>query len=214
MIVYTAIYGDYDNLRPHLDLPGVDWICFTDNHALLDNPRNWEVHYEPGRYNHPRLNAKWWRCHPPTVGTAIWTDGSIQWLDGGYLLDIEQLLDHHDVALLRHIDRDCIYEEAAVSMPLDKYLNQPIGTQIDFYRRQLSWPAHNGLWQTGILGWAGTQKARQIGAAWFAHNWIFTYQDQLSFPIIVDQYDAKVADLPGGFWENPAFIYQHHNRDD
>jgi len=51
-------------------------------------------------------------------------------------------------------------------------------------------------------------------AQWFAHNDTLTYQDQLSFPYIVRLYDLKVADLPGGFWENPAFTYHHHHRED
>lgn len=213
MIVYTAIYGDYDNLRPHLEIPGVDWICYTDNEDLLDDPRGWDVRLHRTRYRHPRLAAKWWKCHPPTDGKAIWTDASITWVDAGYLLNIEEQLDNFDVALLPHIRRQCIYDEAFESWPLPKYVGQPIGAQIDFYRNY-PWPPMAGLYQGGIIGWAGNVRARQIGAAWFAHNWIFSYQDQISLPVILDQYDASVCWLGGGFWENPAFLYRHHNRED
>jgi hypothetical protein len=51
-------------------------------------------------------------------------------------------------------------------------------------------------------------------AQWFAHNDTLTYQDQLSFPYIARLYDLKVFDLPGGFWDNPAFTYHHHHRED
>ena len=75
-------------------------------------------------------------------------------------------------------------------------------------------PPKAGLWQTGILGYAAGLRPRLAAAAWFAHNDILTYQDQLSFPYIERIYDLKIAELPGGFWENPAFTYVHHHRED
>lgn len=211
MIVYTAIYGGYDNLHPHPTMPGVEWIAFTDDPRL--EPNGWEVRWEAGRFDHPRLSAKWHRCHPPTDGKALWLDGSIQWRDLEYLIQIEEALETHDVALLRHIHRDCVYEEVAASVPLKKYEGQPLGAQMDFLRKRRMVP-HGGLWQTGILGWAAGVRPRLAAAQWFAHNDTLTYQDQLSFPYIARLYDLKVFDLPGGFWENPAFSYHHHHRED
>lgn len=211
MIVFTAIFGDYDTLHPHPNLPGVEWVAFTDNPAM--DPNGWDLYIEAPRFDHPRLSAKWYRCHPPTDGKALWLDGSIRWRDVEYLIRIEEMLDRHDMVCLRHIYRDCVYDEVMASVPLEKYRGQPLGAQLDFLRRRHQ-PPKAGLWQTGILGFAAGPRPRIATAAWFAHNDILTYQDQLSFPYIVDLYGLNVGELPGGFWENPAFQYIHHHRED
>lgn len=51
--VYTAIYGGYDPLREQPEIPGVEYICFTDDPTLKAKP--WRVEYQAPRYEHPNL---------------------------------------------------------------------------------------------------------------------------------------------------------------
>ena len=211
MIVYSAIYNGYDNLLEQPDWDGVRYVCYTDDESLTSD--QWEIRYEPLRYSHGRLNSFWWKCHPPFDEPCLWLDGSIQLRQQLFLREILELLADADLCAIPHIERDCIYDEAIFSMWADKYTALDLGRQIDHYRRS-GWPPHAGLWQVGILGWAATTKARQLGAAWFAHAELFTHQTQVSLPPLIDDYDATIADIPGGFWNNPNFRYVHHLRDD
>ena len=53
-IVYTSIYGDYDNLKDQPDI-GADYICFTDNPDLKSDC--WEIRYDPiYQHLHPHRN--------------------------------------------------------------------------------------------------------------------------------------------------------------
>lgn len=209
MIVYSAIYGDYDILRPALD--GVPHVLFTDRDPV--DPVGWTVVVEPARFEHPRLAAKWWKAHPPFNGACLWIDGSIQLQTVEFVDQVCDLLDDADLAMQRHPKRDCIYSEAAASHRMEKYDGCDVFGQVELYRRA-GWPEHAGLWQCGILGWSATATARRLGAAWFAHCELLTYQDQLSMPVLAARYGAKIADIPGPFWGNAGFGYHHHRRED
>lgn len=47
--MYTSIFGGYDTLKPHPDIPGVDWVCFTDDPALRQD--GWTVAVDRPRYD-------------------------------------------------------------------------------------------------------------------------------------------------------------------
>jgi hypothetical protein len=65
--VYTAIFGDYDELHspPRQSVP-TDFICYTDS-AKLSNPRWIVVRDLRLPALHPRLRAKWFKTHPHTL---------------------------------------------------------------------------------------------------------------------------------------------------
>lgn len=209
MIVYSAIYGGYDHLKPvTVDVPHV---LFTDQ--KIGDPLGWDVVVEPPMFDHPRLSAKWWKMHPPFDGHCLWIDGSISVLQIEFVHLVDRLLDDADMAMQRHPKRDCIYEEAKVAQPLPKYQEYDLMGQVSRYWRA-GWPKHAGLWQCGIMGWSGSKKANRLGAAWFSHCELLTYQDQIALPVLAARYQVRIADIPGPFWDNPAFSYGHHLRDD
>lgn len=214
MIAYTSIYGGYDPLRPHADHPDVDaWLCFTDNPDL--QAPGWETVIEPARYEHPRLSAKWRKCHPPDAERSIWVDGSLHVHNPDYFTMLAGLLDTADMAFFRHPNRDNIRDEAVASHAIawEKYKDCDVHGQVNRYEQRKS-TGGLGLWASTTFGRNHTPAVLQMGAAWMAHCDLLTYQDQLSLPVLLDDYGITVAPIPGRLTPNEWFWWCAHTRSD
>lgn len=213
LVAYTSIYGHYDPLRPHPDHPDVDaWVCYTDNPALTCP--GWETVVEPARYPHPRLSAKWRKCHPPDADRSIWVDGSVELFDPAYVDVVCKLLGDADMAFIPHPDRTNIRDEAAASLAIaaQKYGGLDVHGQVDRYEARKG--PQSGLWASTTFGRNHTPAVLQMGAAWMAHCELLTYQDQLSLPVLLDDYGITVAAIPGGLLASPWFRWCGHFRGD
>jgi hypothetical protein len=149
--IYTAIYGGHDRPAPQPELDGVDWVCFTDNAALLAAP--WTMRLMPSRYEHPRLSAKWFKTHPHrAVGGyrwTIWIDGNVQVTSPTFVPELLQILGDQPLAIFPHPDRDNIFDEAAVSAAMPKYHGLPVVERVEHYHRQGF--AGSELYACGVL---------------------------------------------------------------
>lgn len=214
MIVYTAVYGGYDPLRPHPEHPGVEaWLCYTDDPDL--QCEGWITIHEPPLYSHPRLSAKWRKCHPPAADSTLWVDGSVWIQDPAFIDVVGEQLNRSSMTMFSHPWRDCIYEEVGASIGMLKYqgLEDAMARQVQHYASN-GWKPHAGLWASTVIGRRSYRPVAQLGAAWFAHCEAYTYQDQLSLPYLLDRYGIYPAALPHSLADNPWFIWASHNRDD
>lgn len=211
MIVYTSIYGGYDHLHPHPDHDGVDaWLCFTDNPGLRCD--GWETVIEPARFKHPRLSAKWRKCHPPDTDMSVWVDGSVrfttEWINA-----LLAALNGSDWAMFRHPNRTSIIDEANVSERMAKYHGLPVLRQAQHYVWSWGWP-DDELWASTTFARRHTPTVLQAGAAWFAENEHWTYQDQISLPPVLARYEVHPEPIAYSLWRNPWFRLAGHTRDD
>jgi hypothetical protein len=114
--VYTAIYGKYDMLRLHPDIPGVDFHCFTDDPGLLSR-QDWIVHLLPSSLP-PRLAAKWPKVmgpqHTPldAYDVTLWVDANCDFVSDTFVEEALADLGPAGFALYRNPDLDCIYAQA------------------------------------------------------------------------------------------------------
>ncbi len=208
MIAYTATYGGYDTLKPHPEHPLVDeWVAYTDDPNLKSD--DWDVRYQPLPFQHPRMAAKWWKCHPPETDVSVWIDGSVVVHNPAYFDVLAEGLLKQPLTMFVHPDRDCIYEEIVVSQTMLKYEGQPLDGQGAFYY-QRGWPIHGGLWASTTFARRHTATVLQFGAAWFAHCDLLTYQDQVSLPVLLDQYGLTPEPIPGNLWRNDWFHVAGH----
>lgn len=209
LVAYTAIYGGYDPLHPHPEHPGVDaWICYTDDPDLCAD--GWTTVVEPPRYQHPRMSAKWRKCHPPLEAEAsIWLDGSVQVTDPTYVDMLADLIEPGaaEMAFFRHPQRDNIGDEARYSTGMRKYDGLPMIDQADRYMARRGDADRLGLWASTTFARRHTPRVLQMGAAWLAHCEMGTYQDQLSLPVLLADYGVRVAEIPGSLLANPWFVW-------
>lgn len=148
-IIYTAIFGDYDELQEPLHIiPDCRYICYTDT---VINSKHWELKMIKPKYDSVRSarEVKWLfhLYNPFFEGQAMWVDANQQIISDISLLFERAIL---PITLLKHPDRECIYTEAIECMRLNKDDNETINIQIAEYIRK-GFPAKQGLVATGMM---------------------------------------------------------------
>ena len=184
--VYTAIAGDYNELRDHPDVPGVDWVAFVPQPERIECS-NWELRplFSYGEPD-PRRQAKWYKVQSllemAEYDRTLWIDGSCEVLRPN---TVRMLLDFEDpIALYVHPDRDCVYEEAGFSLGMRKYQQEPIRDQVQYYIDEFDHPQHWGLWFTGLLLRNRCPETERIERLWWNEIDRWSYQDQVSLPVV------------------------------
>ncbi len=193
--IYTSITGKYDTPRPELT----------------------NIIYS--KFKKDVLNAKAVKILPhlflPDTDISVWIDGNL------YLkpdFDAVSLLDDADIALFKHRQRDCIYEEAKAAKQRIKNDSEGqdwIDEQITHYR-ELDFPAHNGLWACYLIIRRNNANMVAFNNAWWAEICRFGYRDQISFPVVLSRHpDVKVKTLINdrNDFNNCYFIRKKHKND-
>jgi glycosyltransferase involved in cell wall biosynthesis len=199
-VVVTACYGGVDTVlrrQAPQDIP-VDWICFTDQ-ADLSAPAPWRVVHSPARFDHPCLAAKVHKATPSVDATdVVWIDASMEVTSRTFVR--QALAARHDgIAVFAHPRRQCIYREAAASLGSEgqggKYAAEPLLDQVAAYRAE-GHPEQAGLYACGVVAWdLANPIAVELGRLWLAECERWSWQDQLSFPVVC----RRLGVTPGVF---------------
>jgi len=222
--VYTTIYGNYSPLLPvpRQTMPA-DYFCLTDDPNSVDISKLSNSNTEsvqiiqtnlPRQDLAPRMKAKYfkimpWECKELSrYDIMIFIDASIEIKSS---LFIQHCIDHFksDILLYKHPERNCIYDEANASLPLIKYQNEDIHGQIAAYRK--FHPEHAGLYACGVMMRRMTKSLQSLMMAWWFENVKYTYQDQISFPVICRLMKIQPSVFPESQTKNPLFRIHWHD---
>lgn len=195
--IYTACYGSYDLLRPQAaqDID-MDWLCFTDN-PELEVHELWRKVVDPPRFDHPRMAAKWHKCFPPFGYKAtIWVDANMEVTSPAFAREALACL-NDGIATWRHPQRNCIYAETVASLRLApaKYQDTRIREQARHYRKE-GHPHHGGLYACGTIARDNSPHLEKLGAEWLAECARWSYQDQVSFPVVCRRLGVEPGVFP------------------
>jgi hypothetical protein len=195
----TAIYDGYDDLKPPVPQQNVDadWVVVTDDPSVADDVPGWRVVHvpRPGVSSFRAAKAPKYRPWDYTSSPAsVWIDGSVSITSPS--LAEEFLAAADPVASFAHPQRDCVYEECIVSLPMSRYAGEPLVAQAEHYH-QAAHPAHWGLWETTVVARHHTPEVIQLGDAWAAEMDAWSSQDQMSFPFVLRNLGMRAAVMPG-----------------
>ncbi|HVQ38571.1 MAG TPA: glycosyltransferase domain-containing protein [Pyrinomonadaceae bacterium] len=233
--IYTAIYGGYDNLKAQpAQTLDCDFICFTDD-AQLTPVSPWRVVHscpEETADLHPRLQSRYPKqmAHrffrgrsrrkdgrlfedlrrSPTYDYCIWIDASAQILKNDFAEFLISHVGQFGIAMLRHPDRDCIFDEVLACINLRNLKGLPLSEQVEHYRRQ-GYPEHNGLFAGGLIVrdlQAGRLKS--INSQWWKENLRWSSRDQLSLPYLLWKNGYGIDEIPLNLWKNDYFVITDH----
>ncbi len=209
--IITAIYGDYDELKPVLPQAGLDveWICVTDKPRQA---HGWRVVVDPKVGVHRNTAAKEPKCAPwryTDAGMSIWVDGSIQVLSDRFA--VETLLVANPIAQYVHPQRDCIYDEAEHCREHPKYASLALRAQADSYRAQ-GHPEHWGLWASGVIARRHEPEVRAFGEAWLEEIACWGFQDQISEPFCLRRKGLCPWPIPGNIFDGRLISYEGSSR--
>ena len=187
-MIYTAIVGS-------LDQPRNDITCFGD----------------VGMFKRPVMEAKRYKIlsHLFFDDTTIWVDGNIF-----PLIPPEQLVDEFlgdaDMAVWKHPQRDCIYDEVPNILGLGGDRGHMVEAQSEHYKK-MGHPAHWGLGECNVILRRNNEKVRSFCNEWWSEICRWSARDQMSFPYLLRLHpELKVNFIEGNVRNHPYFRYVPH----
>lgn len=214
IIVYTAIFGNRDNLIDPVPYPGCQYVCFTDNPYLTS--KVWHIRLVTRDEKEcPRMNAKHYKLFPhlifPHHQYSLWIDGSIQLLANVKNM-VESLLVKNDLACFVHPWRNCIYEEAQEVISAGLSNVAVVTKQMDRYRSE-GFAEKQGLLLGGALLRRHSKVIKSLMTDWWEEIQNGSIRDQLSFAYVCWRSNFKFTIIPGTIYDiatNLMIMYIGH----
>jgi len=202
--VYTSIAGDFDALREPTEDDTADYVAFTDG-----NYEGWDTRKPYDKFVSGRRNS---RIQKLLAHRYIDTQYSI-YIDGNISLKVpaqklvDEFLKDKDIAVFRHMGRDCIYDEAQACIALKKGDPLELAEQCRDYAEK-GHPKHAGLAECGVIIRRHTPEIARMNEKWWAEYCRHSERDQMSFPIAFDL--EKVNLIESSAWRHPWFEFTGH----
>ena len=194
LVVYTAIIGDYDDLKPpHVIDDGVEYVCFTDQKDIRSDI--WNVEYLKSDFTSPKELVRKFKALPhmffEEYDSSIWIDASIEIKDSL----AEMMLTYQktsDFLLFPHNERICIYVEAAVCVAKHISEKESMINQISHYYNE-GYPFNNGLYCGGVIVRNhNIPKVKKTMDDWFADISKYSKRDQISLPYVIEKNGLQI----------------------
>jgi len=213
-VVYTELVGGFDRLLPPLQVePDLDYVVYSDTEAAPPAP--WQLRPLACRQRNARMTARWHKLHPhllfPDRDESLHIDANVlirERVSG--LFDV--MLQEAPLALFRHPDRECVYDEAEVVKRVRYDDPEIVDLQMGYYRAQ-GLPRRAGLYHAAAqFRRHADPKLAAMLEDWWRQLKLFSHRDQLSLPYVLRQHAMAVAILPGGAAINSWFATAPHER--
>lgn len=165
-----------------------------------------------------RMKALFYKCNLPHYGgdLVIWLDGKVQVTAPDF---IEQIVNHMQdsdgLAVLKHHERTCIYQEVdhiehcmkkGNQYLLTRYKDKPIRRQVEAYR-YFGYPANAGLWDCCIIAVdPNAPGIKNIFANWWHDVYNNNAFDQTALPFHAWREGVKIKPIvfqPDSFKDVP-----------
>jgi hypothetical protein len=122
---------------------------------------------------------------------------------------IDQLLDHRDLAMFEHMQRNCVYQELEACVKLKKDAVRVMRDQVNRYRRS-GYPHNNGLAETTAVLRRHSAQVRDFNERWWAEIASGSQRDQLSVDFVCWKLGLRYAHLEGVRTRSPHFAWRNH----
>ena len=219
VVIYTAITNksnSYDNLK---ELPrnvaDVRKVAFLEENNV--KTETWDIQKIHSEFKDPCRNAKIHKIlshkYFPDAEYSLWIDGSVHVkFPYGMKRLIEIYLNGFDIALFKHSERRCLYQELKVCC--DRKLDniETMKKQVEKYRND-GYPVDAGLSECTILLRKHSEKMDAFNEAWWNEINSGSRRDQLSFDYVAKKFDLKINYFAGHLRaENYLFKRDFHNK--
>lgn len=215
-VIYTAITGNYDVLKvpPKISCGTADLVAFLENEPTSES---WQYKKVNSEFKDPNRNAKIHKIMPhlffPDKEYSLWVDGSVK-IEFPYSIEklIEIYLSDVDLAIFRHSDRNCVYQEANVCIQRKLDNADVIRNQINRYTQE-GYPSNNGLAEATVILRRHTKAIEEFDIAWWNEIVNGSKRDQISFNYVAHKMKLKFRYFPGSLRKkNYLFSRDQHNK--
>lgn len=195
MIIYTAIFNNYDRLAEPIDTnDNIRYVCFTDCIRRTKKSK-WEIIQKPSKLG-GTLDNRYYKinCH------KFFDDEVVIYLDGNYIIykdfynKIGEWLSDADVAIQKHPFRKSIYEEAKYlinNKPHKIYSKNTITKQMNRFSIE-GYPKDYQLNDGSFFIRKNNEKMKKFNEYWWNIVSKESRRDQLSFMYTVWKNNTKV----------------------
>ena len=215
--VITSVFGNVQQLRtPNTKWEGVDYYAYVDREFPCEV---WNQIVSPDftidKKFTGRRNAKIYKIMPhvflPDYDYHIWMDPTHDIISDPKEFCPTYLKDN-DIALFKHPERSCIYDEANTLIELTKGpggdydVLDNIYRQLEFYEEE-GFPKDFGLFELSASIRKNTPQIQAMNLRWWEIICRFSSRDQISLPFVLNSLNIDVKVLPGfannGLRQNP-----------
>jgi hypothetical protein len=197
-VIFTAIFGDHDDLKPIIKQEGFDYIVFTDNPLLKSDI--FEVVLFKEIFSDPKRKTQFCKILPHPLISAydysIWVDACLKVDVPDFTILIDNYLSDYNFALHAHPIRKCIYEEAKRCIEIKKEKEEIIINQMRKYKLE-GFPENYGLNSCSILYRRHTDEVKEFCKIWWDEINYQSKRDQLSFNYVVWKTGLDFYTIPG-----------------
>ncbi|MHA8108527.1 glycosyltransferase domain-containing protein [Aquirufa sp. A-Brett2-W8] len=208
--VITSISGMSNKLKnPKIIFDNVDYFAFVDEiqHNSIWNQRLISDFTIDDKYQ-GRRNAKIFKVLPhlflPEYDYFFWVDSTHELILDPYYV-IKNIISEADIALFRHSQRNCVYDEADELIKLNYDHVNLINSQIDFYKSK-NFPKNVGLFELPCSIRKNTPQINTLNLMWWELICKYSSRDQISLPFAMHKLSIEPFILDGfannGFYSN------------
>lgn len=213
LVVYTALFGDYDYLvEPDKKFSNCDFVCFTDQKNL--HSKIWDIKLVTNADLPNNLMNRKYKLFPHKYLSkyqfSLYIDTNV-FLKGNPISLVEKYLNDIGMAIPRHQSRSCIYDEAKECIILEKSSYKKTYLQMLKYKR-LGFPHGYGMSENGIILRRHNDSAIiNLMENWWVELSNETQRDQLSLPPLLWQNDLVINYMEESLrTKNEYFELIHH----
>lgn len=193
----------------------------------VDNIRFRQFMYPTEKATRNRLVAKlpkmqFYKLLDKEYDYYIWMDSKFtlldNWLD--VILKWIELYGQHDLVICRHSERNSIVSEfdymryharKKSKIICSKYVLKDMYYQVQDYLSDTSF-VDDRLYEAGFMLYSKRMlNHKDFLDAWYAHNYYYTIQDQLSLPYLVQKYKIDVCQLEQSVYKLPGTKYGYYD---
>lgn len=201
--VVTACVNGRDSLSDDHFVDGSRFIAYTDKTM---RSALWEQRPACTHFHSPRRNS---RIHKILIHQYVEAEYSL-WIDANMKVLVpvarlvEELLNHHDIAIFKHRVRNCVYEEAEICRALGLDGRDLITEQAARYRAD-AFPAQSGLAEACMILRRHTPAVERFNNAWWSEYCRYSVRDQISLMIAAKKSGVDINLVTPTKFDNPYF---------
>jgi hypothetical protein len=226
-----------DDIKPFPPGPDIDTFYYTDAATLAtadpDAAASWTRIIVPNYPRHdfnPRLRGRYFKAQihrlPETAGSRwlVWADASLRFIDPTFIAEqaerLASLPPQQRLLLVPHPERQTVREEYEYVRDLIhngneylriRYADEKMTEQIEFFESQ-GMNIDAPLWCGTIWMVENSALLNQCWDSWWDQNLRFGMMDQLSLPILLEQFRLEPQVLPVNVISNRYFEHLGHRK--
>jgi len=217
--IITGLCGDRDRIsNPTVIHEGVDYISFSDKpwpNTIWRQNNIIDFTFDSTYKN--RRNAKIYKIMPmimaPGYDYYFWVDATHDVIEHPIHI-IQKYLNHSDIAVFKHRERNCVYDEIEELKKLEYDYKEVLTKQSEIFRN-VDFPVNYGLYELPVIAWRNTRQSQKLALRWWEFICGHSSRDQISLPFILWSLSMRPAILPGrvngGLWNNNIMTQTRHH---